>query len=156
MGPPTSRGRRQQEGGRVRQGRRRGENSRDEVPDEYRWEATLSHMSRVATEAGPARPSSGSPAMSGPSNDTGPLVRGLRRQQLHRTRKPVAGCYHRRRRGTRRLGHTSTTRSIRSTATGAGGARAVSGSPATTSSRDTGVWAPQARRMWKDIGKACE
>ena len=53
-----------------------------------------------------------------------------------------------------RSDHALGTRSARPIAIIAGRAKAASGSPVTTSSRRP-EWELQARKLWKDIGKAC-
>ena len=72
-----------------------GEDLRDAAPDEYRWETSLSHMSRVATETRSHTTVDGISSRVGPERRyCPPPERGFRRQQLRRMRKSVDGRYY--------------------------------------------------------------
>ena len=110
-----------------------------EVPDEYRWETSLSQMSRMATEARCRATTQWisshvrseqryMPLRGEASDDSSSTAQGSR------WRGATTSSY----RGTQRLGRTSRKRSTRSTKTSANGTRAPSGSPTTTSLRGVG------------------
>lgn len=67
----------------------------DRVPDEYRWETSLSHMTRVTAEARTRATSEWIVShMRAERRYSSPPGRGLRRQQLRRVRKSPAGRYY--------------------------------------------------------------
>ena len=68
---------------------------RDGVPGEYRWEASLLHMTGTATEAGTRAVAQWIASQVRPGRrHRPPTGRGLRRKHLRRLRKSLAGCYY--------------------------------------------------------------
>ena len=71
-----------------------GESPADAVPDEYQWETSLSHMTRVAAETKTRTTAQWIPDHVAPERKHRPPPgKGLRRKQPRSTRKSVAGLY---------------------------------------------------------------
>ena len=128
----------------------------DEAEDDYRWETSLSHMSRVATEARSRMTAEWIRSHIGPERRyRPPSGRGLRRKQLRRVRKSVAGRYYQ-----LLSSHAAIDPYLRDKVKGSDSDRCwwCGGGRRQARHRllvDCRVWAPQARRMWKAIGRAC-
>ena len=133
-----------------------GEESVEDIPEGYAAETSLSHMKRVATEARSRETAKWIAAHVSPERRYRPPPgRGLRRPQLRRVRKTLAGHYYQLLSGhaatgtyRRRFGRASTDECWWCTS-------GESQSRHHLFTRCRG-WAEQRRRLWKDVGEACE
>ena len=129
------------------------------MSDEYRWEASLSHLSRVATEnrsratarwvASHARPE----RRHRPPGET-----GLRRKQLRLARKSLAGRYYQLLSGHAAIGPFLHERMTGAQRLESGGCLWCNCSRRQSRHRlfvEYKAWAPQVRRLWRRIGKDC-
>ena len=126
------------------------------VPDAVRWETSLSHMLRAATEARTRKMSQwvaerlGDPGRKYKS----PLGKGLRRKLLRRTPKHIAGRYFQLLSGHAAIGPYLRDKIYRADSDlcwWCGGGNKQTRHHLFTECR---AWAPQIRKLWKDIGKA--
>ena len=131
-------------------------NHPDDVPDELRWETSLSHMARVATESRSRTTTEWVSSRTGNPRRKyrAPRGKGLRRRLLRRAPKPTAGrCYQ------LLSGHAAIgpylEDNIRKTDDDrcwwCGGGKRQTRHHLFTECR---AWMPQIRRLWKGIGKA--
>ena len=133
-----------------------GEEPVEAIPEGYAAEASLSHMTRVATEARSKETAEWITADVQPERRYRPPPgRGLRRPPLRRAKKTLAGCYY----------STSSYRGMqRRVPTGNGLERhgrllVVHGWGAAVEDHlftRCASWTVQRRRLWKDVGEACE
>ena len=127
-----------------------------DVPDEYRWETSLSHMTRVATEA---RSRTATQWIADrPGNPQRkyrpPPGRGLRRKLLRKMPKSVAGCYYQLLSRHAAIGPYLKDKIGRATddkCWWCGGGKQQTRHHLSTECR---AWLPQIRKLWKEIGKA--
>ena len=110
-----------------------------DVPDEYRWETSLAHMTRAATEARTRDTQERIASHVCPGRGyRPPRGQGLRRKLLRRTRKPSAGRYYQLLSGDAAIGLICGTISKEPTRMSAGGAVVGSRSRDTSSSSSAG------------------
>ena len=127
-----------------------------DVPDEYRWETSLSHMTRMATE-GRSRTAAQwiADRLGNPRRKYRPPPgRGLRRRLLRKTPKSVAGRYYQLLPGHAAIGPYLKDRIGRATDDKCwwyGGGKQQTRHHLFTECR---AWLPQIRKLWKEIGKA--
>ena len=154
MGPGTERGQRQRGGRRVRKSEATRDAPVDEILEGDGDETSLLHMTRVATEARSREAAEWISRHVRPERRyRPPLGRGLRWPQLRRVRKTLAGRYYR-----LLSGHAATgTHRLRSGMTDTSECWwCASGEPQSGHHLFTRCRArsPQARKMWKETGKA--
>lgn len=128
----------------------------EEIPEGYSDETSLSHMARAAAEARSRKTAEGISEKVRAERRYRPTSgQGLRRPQLRRVRMTLAGRYYQ-----LLSGHALTGSHfawIKKMYTGECW-WCASGKPQSRYHHFTRrrAWAPQAKRMWKAIGKACE
>ena len=130
--------------------------SYNEVLDEYWWETSFAHMTRAATEARSRTTSEWiSNRFRAERRYRPPAGKGLRQQQLRRSRKSVIGRYYQLLSGHTAIGsylHDKIHKIDTDECWWCGSGERQSRHHHFRSCR---AWARQAREMWKDIGKAC-
>ena len=137
----------------------RGESQRGPasmVPDQYRWETSLSHMSRVATEArSRAAARWMADRFGGPRrNYRPPPGRGLRRKLLRGAPKSIASRYYQLLSGHAAIGpflKDKIHKAADDKCWWCGGGKQQTRHHFFTQCR---AWLPQIRTLWRDIGKA--
>ena len=126
------------------------------LPEGYAEETSLAHMTRVATEARSKRTTEWITAhVRSGRRYRPPPGKGVRRTQLRRVRKTLAGRYYQLLSG---HAETGTHRSLFGRTDTPDCWWCASGEPQSRHHLFTRcpAWRPQTRRLWKDIGKACE
>ena len=126
------------------------------VPDELRWETSLSHMARVATEARSRRTKQWiSERLGDPRRKYRPPPgRGVKRRLLRRTPKHIAGRYYQLLSGHAAIGPYLKDKIHKvddDRCWWCGGGKRQTRHHLFTECR---AWAPQIRKLWRDIGKA--
>jgi ribonuclease HI len=129
------------------------------LPDEIRWEASLSHLTRVITESRSkakrdwirdrVRPERRYRPPSGP---------GLPRKLLRKTRKSVAGRYYQLLSGHAAIGtflHERMTGPLRRASSVCGWCSSGKKQSRRHLFVECRAWAPQIQRLWKRVGKEC-
>ena len=133
-----------------------GNHPDDAVPNELRWETSLSHMARVATDNRSRMTAEWISSHTGDPRRKykAPRGRGLRRRLLRRTPKPIAKRYCQLLSGHAAIGSYLKDK-IRKTDddywSWCGGGKKRTRHHLFTECR---AWMPQIRKLWRDIGKA--
>ena len=130
-----------------------------EVSDEYRWEASLSHLSRVATGNGSRVTAQWAASRVRPEcKHHPPRGTGIRKKQLRRVRKSLAGRYYQ-----LLTGHAAIGSFLHERISGPQRAESSERQWCSCGKRQSRhhlfiefrAWAPRIGRLWSRIGKDC-